>query len=351
MNNSLGPEAILQVSVVSEDGATQALVARMLQDLGHTVQRGQSVTFESHSAVHEADVILFDARFILSGSFRRHPCLLPFVIAPLSPAQEVMLQETTLEPPVSLGGKEPVQALRQALRVVSARQKMNRLSMPPGLRSSKARLKTAPGPLDRHDQRPQRSGLRYELVVIGISTGGPDALAAMLPDISPVLSVPVLIVQHMPAHFTRSLALKLDRLCPLAVAEAEEGEKLLPGRILIAPGAKHLELLQKPGARVVSLSDKPAVNGCRPSVDVLLNSIAGAGRGRGTLVCMMTGMGADGLAGCRQIHAQGGSVLTQSKETCTVYGMPRVVEQAGLAAESVDLSNMASRINARVEEC
>lgn len=352
MATSRRPASILTVCVVSDDRATQISVEAMVRDLGYAVGSGPPRFPNGRFATTHAEIVLFDARFELSPRWSASSLLLPFAFAPLTPVQALMLQDETREPPVSLAGKAPAQALNQALSDAAARKKMLRLSMPPTVPrvTESARLLRQDDVVPR-SQRRQRHASRYELVVIGISTGGPEALEAVVPRLSPALSVPVLIVQHMPAAFTFPLAMKLSGLSPLPVAEAQQGEKLVPGRVLIAPGGSHLEVLQLHGSRVASLSEKPPVNGCRPSVDMLLESIAATGRGSSTLVCMMTGMGADGLSGCRRIHAQGGSVLTQSKETCTVYGMPRVIQEAGLAMESVDLSDVAARINDLLEDC
>ena len=190
------------------------------------------------------------------------------------------------------------------------------------------------------------------IVVIGISTGGPAALEQMLPAFPADFSVPLLIVQHMPALFTSLLAERLDRRCALAVREATQGAAIAPGTAWIAKGDWHLELVSRPlqGAAGVQnrtghlrLTQSAAENNCRPSVDVLFRSVA-AIYGPGTLAVVMTGMGSDGLDGCRAVHAAGGTVLVQDRSSSAVWGMPGAVAEAGLAHRIVPLAAMANEI-------
>jgi two-component system chemotaxis response regulator CheB len=195
---------------------------------------------------------------------------------------------------------------------------------------------------------PLKPNCPIELVAIGISAGGPDALLRMIPELPATLGVPVLLVQHMPPVFTRTLAERLDRSSPLAVCEAENGSAIEPGVVLIAPGGYHMVVAPGPGAdRKVALHNGPQVHGCRPSVDVLFKSIADRGP-HGVLTVIMTGMGSDGCAGVRAIKDRGGFCVTQDEASCTVYGMPKVVDDAGLSDEQIPLSRMAARIGAIV---
>lgn len=191
---------------------------------------------------------------------------------------------------------------------------------------------------------------RIDAVGIGVSTGGPTALEALLPALPAGLKAPVLIVQHMPPLFTASLATALDRHSPLSVREATDGAVLRPGHAYLAPGGRHLkvELQARSGQApelVARLDDGPPVNSCRPAVDVLFHSLAGTTQGR-TLAVVMTGMGQDGLEGVQAIKGRMGYCLTQSEDTCTVYGMPQVVDRAGLSDEQVPLQHLAERITA-----
>lgn len=185
---------------------------------------------------------------------------------------------------------------------------------------------------------------RIELVVIGVSTGGPNALKEVIPKLTAALNVPVLIVQHMPPLFTASLAESLGRKSQLAVREAQEGEAILPNTVLIAPGGKHMVIRSDPNAGfIVALNDNPPEQNCRPSVNVLFRSASTYFGGK-TLAVVMTGMGEDGCEGVRAMKRQGCICLTQEESSCVVYGMPRAVDEAGLSDARVPLEQMAERI-------
>ena len=190
---------------------------------------------------------------------------------------------------------------------------------------------------------PLRKPGKTDLIAIGISTGGPDALRVVFSNIDKDLTVPILVVQHMPAGFTNEFAKSLDRICPLNVKEAEEGDAIMPGRILIAQGNKHLEVEKKVGGAVVHLSDDPLVSGHRPSADVLFASVALAYQNH-SLGVIMTGMGRDGAQQLGTIYKEGGLTLGQDESSAVVYGMPRVAFELGHVMEQVSLQNMARRI-------
>lgn len=181
-----------------------------------------------------------------------------------------------------------------------------------------------------------------DIVVIGVSTGGPSALAQLVPRLPGELAVPVLVVQHMPPRFTASLADSLDRKSGLRVREADEGRVPGAGEVLIAPGGKHL-LVQSGPEPWLAFSDGEPVNSFKPSVDVLFESAAAAYAGR-VLCVVMTGMGADGLVGVRAVRNGGGYCLAQDQASCAVYGMPRAVVEGGQADEVVSLGTLAARI-------
>jgi two-component system chemotaxis response regulator CheB len=190
----------------------------------------------------------------------------------------------------------------------------------------------------------KRSGRRaFAALVIGCSTGGPDALAQVLPALPAELSVPVLIVQHMPPLFTKLLAQRLDDLCKITVAEAVDGEAVLPGRALIAPGGKHLTLHNSGGRVVVRLTEDPPEHFCRPSVDVLFRS-ASAIYGERLLGSVLTGMGKDGATGAATIRAAGGEIVVQDEATSVVWGMPGAVAALGQADRVVALSQVGPEL-------
>ncbi len=189
---------------------------------------------------------------------------------------------------------------------------------------------------------------RLEAVVIGCSTGGPDALARVIPNLPADLPVPVFVVQHMPEGFTRSLASRLNEASELEVLEADHGLSVRPGQVIVARGGRHLRLERRSrGAISLALTDDPPEHRCRPAVDYTLRSAAQLFDGK-LLAVILTGMGRDGTAGCELVRAQGGVVLAQHATGCVVYGMPKAVIQAGLAHKVMPLSQVASQIEAFV---
>ncbi|MES2692119.1 MAG: chemotaxis-specific protein-glutamate methyltransferase CheB [Verrucomicrobiota bacterium] len=186
--------------------------------------------------------------------------------------------------------------------------------------------------------------LKVDLVVLGISTGGPQALRFLLPELPADFPVPIAIVLHMPVGYTAPFAEKLDELCQIDVAEASEGAVLRPGLALIAQAGRHLEIHRnRNGASVAHLTLHPLDRLHRPSVDVLFQSAANA-HGKRVLGIVMTGMGDDGKQGAAWIKAQGGTILTEAESSCIIYGMPRSVVEAGLSDASIPLAKMAQAI-------
>ena len=184
---------------------------------------------------------------------------------------------------------------------------------------------------------------KADVVAIGISTGGPVALATMLPMLPADLGTPVLIVQHMPPVFTKSLAEDLDRRCHLSVREGESGQPVESGCVYVAPGGKQMKVVQVAGRRVLAVTDDPAENSCRPSVDYLFRSVAES-YGSRALGVIMTGMGNDGALGCRALKRRNATLLIQDAASCVVYGMPRQPTEEGLADAIEPLERIAERI-------
>lgn len=182
------------------------------------------------------------------------------------------------------------------------------------------------------------------LIVIGCSTGGPDALANLIPDLPYNLPVPVIVVQHMPAGFTHSLANRLNEASELSVAEAADGDVLAPGKVFLAKGGLQLKLIRDPSAKVaLRLTDDPPENFCRPAIDYTLRSAATL-YGPRTIAVILTGMGQDGAAGCRAVHEAGGHIIAQHPEGCTVYGMPRAALRTGTVHEELKLHEIAPKL-------
>lgn len=197
--------------------------------------------------------------------------------------------------------------------------------------------------------RPLRAPGRCEIIAIGISTGGPNALREVFAKIAPDLPQPIVVVQHMPPGFTEEFAKSLDRICPLDVKEAAEGDIIKPGRILIAPGDKHIEVAKRPLGMVAHLTDDPLVNGHRPSADVLFASVAKY-YGNHAMAVIMTGMGRDGAREIGSIYREGGITLGQDEASSVVYGMPKVAFELGNITQQVPLADMADTISRLAKE-
>ena len=218
-------------------------------------------------------------------------------------------------------------------------------------RSSHDGLRTAISP--RRADHAAGVHVPVEVLVIGVSTGGPTALEQLLPQIAPDLPVPALIVQHMPKVFTSVLAERLDRCCQLRVAEAYHGARLQPGVIWIAPGDAHMEIAPlasldgEASGGQIRLHYREPLHHCRPAVDYLFLSAARM-CGAGALALVLTGMGSDGLEGARAIHARGGVVLAQDEASSAVWGMPGRVADSGIATAVLALDAMAREVNQRV---
>jgi two-component system chemotaxis response regulator CheB len=183
-----------------------------------------------------------------------------------------------------------------------------------------------------------------DIVVLGISTGGPQALKRLIPQLPANFPVPVLMVMHMPVGYTEMYAAKLNELSNLEVREAAEGDEVIPGRVLLAPAGRHLTVKRGSSGKIVThLDAKPFGTLHRPSVDVMFQSAAEV-YGNRILGVVMTGMGSDGKQGAAWIKSQGGLVFTEAESSCVVYGMPCVVVEAGLSDKSVALEDMPRAI-------
>ena len=182
-----------------------------------------------------------------------------------------------------------------------------------------------------------------QAVVIGVSTGGPTALATIIPTFPANFRLPVLIVQHMPPMFTRLLAERLQAQSKLRVAEAGQGTRVEPGLILIAPGNYHMRVRRNGRDASISLDQTPPENSCRPAADVLFRSAAEA-YGGATIGVVLTGMGKDGLHGCEVLRGQGAYIIAQDEASSVVWGMPGFVSKAGLADATVSLQAVVPEI-------
>lgn len=219
-------------------------------------------------------------------------------------------------------GEELVAKVRAAAGSVGAR-----------LRAPKYQPPAAP-PVKREGVLPRSR--TEKILAIGISTGGPNVLSYLLPQIPLDFPASILIVQHMPVGFTEMFANRLNSCCAIEVKEARDGDLVFPGRALIAPGNRHLKIKRLPLGTIAVLSDTPAVSGHRPSADVLFHSVA-LEYGKSAVGLIMTGMGADGAAGIGEIKAKGGLTLAQDEASCVVFGMPKVAIEMNHIAKVLPL--------------
>ncbi|MDR1947495.1 MAG: chemotaxis response regulator protein-glutamate methylesterase [Desulfovibrio sp.] len=183
----------------------------------------------------------------------------------------------------------------------------------------------------------------FEIVAIGVSTGGPPAVQKVLSELPGNFPVPILIAQHMPASFTGPFADRLNNLCAISVKEAEPIERVRPGTVYICPGGKHLRLENRSGSLMAVVTEEPKDALYKPSANVLMET-AGIAAGNKALGVTLTGMGYDGLEGTKVLKQRGGWAIAQNEESCVVYGMPKAVVDAGLADEIVDIKDMSATI-------
>jgi two-component system chemotaxis response regulator CheB len=198
-----------------------------------------------------------------------------------------------------------------------------------------------------HPQPARARTDRIDVITIGCSTGGPDALSKVLRAMPADLPVPLVVVQHMPPVFTKMFAERLDRTCGLTIVEAADRSPVVPGTVFIAPGDTHLEIVRRGQDVLTKLHTGAPENFCRPSVDVLFRSVSTV-YGKSTIAVVLTGMGQDGRRGCEALRAAGAEIVAQDEATSVVWGMPGAVTNAGLADVVLPLENVASHLISRV---
>ncbi|MBP2314124.1 protein-glutamate methylesterase/protein-glutamine glutaminase [Azospirillum soli] len=204
--------------------------------------------------------------------------------------------------------------------------------------------KREPGPVTLRPVTATAVQAKPDIIAIGSSTGGPQALFEVLSHLKTGVTQPILITQHMPATFTTILAEHITRQCGLNAQEAKDGEPIVNGRCYIAPGDFHMLVAQRGGANVISLTKDPPENFCRPAVDPMMRSILRAYGGRKILACILTGMGQDGLKGCTDVVNGGGTLIAQDEPTSVVWGMPGAVAQAGICSAVLPLKEIGPYI-------
>ncbi len=207
------------------------------------------------------------------------------------------------------------------------------------------RDRAAPGSEGAAVPRERKKGIKSEIIAIGVSTGGPNALAEVIPRLPRKIGVPVLIVQHMPPLFTECLAKNLDAKSKLKVVEAQDKMPIEPDTVYIAPGGKQMKIAVTMGNKkgLIKITDDPPENNCKPSADYLFRSVAHAFKDRATGV-IMTGMGSDGTLGLKLMKRFGATVIAQNEETCVVFGMPKKPIEEGIADVVAPLDRIADEI-------
>lgn len=248
--------------------------------------------------------------------------------------------------PANVGSvSESMEAVRSQL-IPKIKSLTGRAPKPP--RVARPAFATAPGQAAPSGPLPTKPGPqgRVDLVCIGISTGGPDALTTMLTALPGNFPVPIIVTQHMPPVFTQLFAQRLNAKCKLEVLEAKSGDAVTVGRVLIAPGDYHMRVVQKGTGPVAQMDQGPQENYCRPAVDPMFRSVAEV-FGNRALAVIMTGMGSDGAKGAEHILRAGGSLVVQDEATSVVWGMPGAAVAAGLPCDVLPLSRIADTLVAR----
>jgi len=250
---------------------------------------------------------------------------------------------------VSLDIVKIEESLISKVKIVAARRMMHSRPRTGGIIARTPAPASAPAAAAARTARPSGpatlpgGSAKRDVVVIGVSTGGPPAVQKVLSALPANFPASIVIAQHMPAAFTGPFAKRLDGLCQISVKEAEAGDRLKPGCAFIAPGGKHLMLKQMVSRVDLEITTEPASALYKPSANVLIGSAADA-VGRRALGVILTGMGNDGMEGIRALKLKGGRALAQSDATCVVYGMPKAIVDAGLSDEIVDIDDMAQAI-------
>ncbi|WP_338147663.1 chemotaxis-specific protein-glutamate methyltransferase CheB [Neoroseomonas terrae] len=343
------PAAEIRVMLCDDSATARAILARLLESepgirVVHRAADGQAAL----AALAEArpDVVLLDLEMPVMDGMTALPLILK-----VAPKVAVIVASALTQ----RGAKAAIAALAAgAVDYIPKPQGAAGGATDPGFRTELvtkvrgwARMKRREGagvaaaPPAVRPTRPVATA-RPAILAIGCSTGGPQALGVLLKRLPP-LPVPVVVVQHMPAGFTAMLAEHLDRSGAMRCAEAKDGEALLAGRVYLAPGDRHLLVEASRAGLLARVTTDPPENFCRPAVDPMLRSAAQAVKGR-VLATILTGMGHDGLDGCRAVIAAGGQVLAQDEASSVVWGMPGAVVRAGLPGWVAPPESLADRI-------
>jgi two-component system chemotaxis response regulator CheB len=306
---------------------------------------------------HDPDVITMDVEMpkmnglqALERIMKEHPCPVIMISSLTSEGADVTLRALELgaldfTPKLNSSALSDMARLESELpaklKALARRKVFMRLKFKNALGGTAVTTSSSgaamQGPVSRAGAGP------FDLVAIGVSTGGPPAVQKVLSGLPGNFPVPILIAQHMPATFTGPFAARLDGLCALTVKEAEPAERVKAGHVYICPGGKHLRLENRGGTLTAVVTEEPKEALYKPSANVLMETV-GLVLGRRALCVMLTGMGNDGLEGAKVLKAKGGRAIAQNEASCVVYGMPKAIVDANLADEIVDINDMAATI-------
>jgi len=338
---------MIRVLVVDDSAfARQALIRMLKTDPGIEVV---GMAADGHEAVEktrslEPDVVTLDVQMPRMGGLealeqimREHPVPVLLLSSLTQEGGEITLRGLELGA-MDFVDKSSVQGSMNLLSL--AEELKGKIHALAGVRPSQ--LRSAVPPRDERLSRVE-PGCRIDAVVIAASTGGPTALQAVIPRLPEGLDAAVLVVQHMPPGFTRSLAERLDARSALPVREASDGEVVEPGAVLLAPAGLHMKLRRRGGKVKVVLDEEPRSALHRPSADVLMTAAARV-YGAQALGVVLTGMGSDGTEGLRAIRNAGGPTLAEREDTCIIYGMPKSAVEAGVVDRAIPLGRMANEI-------
>jgi two-component system chemotaxis response regulator CheB len=340
---------IVRVLVIDDSAYVRKVVSSMLSrspflEVVATARNGREALELAEE--HQPDVITCDLNmpdmdgvtFIREQMTRRRVAILVMSVAHANGEQVLAALEAGaidfIHKPTALASERLLDVTEELIQKV-------KLAATAELRTAPPRAVVVDSPASA--SAPRAGATTTAVVVIGISTGGPQGLKLVIPRLPADLPVPVAIVLHMPVGYTQLYAEKLNELSALEVVEASEGDRIVSGRVFLAPAGRHLSFRRSGTDVLAHLDVRPIDTPHRPAVDVLFQSAAET-YGSGTLGVVMTGMGADGREGSAWVKAKGGRVLTEAEESCVVYGMPRSVVEAGLSDKSVAISGMADAI-------
>ncbi len=332
-------------------------VVSQLDDLEIIGSASNGVIALKKMAITAVDLVFLDVNMpemdgleTLKEIRKRHPDTLVIMVSSVGTRESKQIVEALengalefIEKPSSKDFTQNVATITGEIKKVINIVMMRLISLGKAIESKKPAPPTLPEP----PRRKKSSFLlptKFGVVAIGVSTGGPESLSKMIPKFPANFPLPIVLVQHMPKGFTASLAEALNKLSPLNVVEAKDGEKLERGKLLISPGGTHMIVAEDNGDTIVRFDDGPPENSCKPAVDVLYRSLAEVFGDKGVISVILTGMGQDGMKGVMELKQKQCLSITQSKETCVIYAMPKAVDEADLSDVSIDLEEIPSYI-------